>query len=244
MADILLDSALPPLELEVTVRFRSEFHIGTGHGIPGVVDDCTVRDGKGRLLIPGTTLKGVIRDACETVARLLDIQRCDGTLERSGRLCGINYAPDYGETCYLCNLFGNRGHEAKLRFGAARYNAKLEKLLADDRLPQVVRDRLAHPEWHNRIDRRLGRAQEDFLFAYELGLKTWEFTASITEVSLIPPDRRRRHLVLLLAGIRFVRELGGKRRAGKGECRLEPHLKTDTGEAVDTLIDRLKELRA
>jgi CRISPR/Cas system CSM-associated protein Csm3 (group 7 of RAMP superfamily) len=243
MVAIPLKSALPPLELEVKVRFWSEFHIGTGHAIPGVVDDCIVRDGKERLVIPGTTLKGVIRDACETVARLMNIQHCDGTWGQGARLCGINFPPEDGAACYICNLFGNRGHEAKLRFGPGRYDPKLEKLLVDDRLPSAVRDRLARAEWHNRIDRELGRAQEDFLFSYELGLKTWEFTASILEVSPIPADQRRRHLILLLAGIRFVRELGGKRRAGKGQCCLEPELKLETDETVDALIGRLKELR-
>lgn len=242
MTAIPLDSPLPPFELEVKVKFRSEFHIGTGHGIPGVVDDCTVRDSQGRLLIPGTTIKGIIRDACETVARFINIQHCHGTLERSGRLCGINYTSAYGEACSLCNLFGNRGHEAKVRFEAARYDATLEKFLAHDRLPQLVRDRQVHAQWHNRIDRQLGRAQEDFLFAYELGLRTWEFTASISEVSPIPSSQRRRHLILLLAGIRLVRELGGKRRAGKGECTFTPFLKMETNETVDELLDRLKEL--
>ncbi len=246
MVSTPLDAPLPPLELEIMVEFQSEFHIGTGHSIPGVVDDRIVRDSKGRLLVPGTTLKGVIRDATETVARLLNIQRCDGTLEPGGRgrLCGINYTPAYGRTCYLCTLFGNRGHEAKLRFGAARYDPKLGEVLADNRLSQIVRDRLARPEWHNRIHRDLGRAQEDFLFSYELGTKTWEFSAPITEVSLIPPELRRRHLLLLLAGIHLVRELGGKRRAGKGECRLKPHLKMATDETVSELLDRLKELGA
>jgi len=226
----------------VRVEFLSEFHIGTGHGVPGVVDDCLARDGHGRPLIPGTTLKGVIRDACETVARLLNMERCDGTLKRRGSLCGINYSPAYGEACYLCNLFGNRGNEAKLRFGAARLSDRLERLLADDRLTQAVRDRLARPEWHNRIDRELGRAQEKFLFAYELGVKTWEFAAPISEVSPIPPDQRRRHLVFLLAGLHFVRELGGKRRAGKGECRLKPRLRMDPGETIGELLERIKEL--
>ena len=50
------------------LTFESDWHIGTGAGIPGSVDRQVLRDGDGLPYVPGKTLTGILRDAAEWVA--------------------------------------------------------------------------------------------------------------------------------------------------------------------------------
>jgi CRISPR-associated protein Csx10 len=61
-----------PASFEVTLRFLSDWHIGTGQGRLGSVDAEVRRDGDDLPFVPAKTLVGVWRDACESVADVLD----------------------------------------------------------------------------------------------------------------------------------------------------------------------------
>ena len=51
--------------IEIQLTFCSDWHIGTGGGVPGVSDRAILRDEKGFLYIPGRTLRGILRDMHE-----------------------------------------------------------------------------------------------------------------------------------------------------------------------------------
>lgn len=153
--------------------------IGSGLGVRGVIDNGLIRDSHGRLFIPGTTLKGVIRDACEDIVDGLNIPRCNGTAAGQGLLCGVNRP---GETCLLCLIFGTPAAEALFRFQAARRRDALHDLLGEEELAPV-REAFTRVEAHNRIDRVTGTAQEDFLFSYELGKKSEPFSAKVVQIA-------------------------------------------------------------
>lgn len=57
---------------ELTVHTLGDWHVGAGHGIPGGADAVVRRDEGGLPYVPGTTLTGLLRDACLTVAVALD----------------------------------------------------------------------------------------------------------------------------------------------------------------------------
>ena len=50
------------------LKFNSDWHIGSGTGIPGNVDSQVLRDEDGFPYVPGKTLTGILRDAAEWIA--------------------------------------------------------------------------------------------------------------------------------------------------------------------------------
>ena len=56
----------------LSIRFTSDWRVGTGGGDPGGVDERARRDGSGLPVVPAKTLTGIWRDGCERVARALD----------------------------------------------------------------------------------------------------------------------------------------------------------------------------
>ena len=61
------------LKIEYDLTFTTPFHCGTGIR-EGVIDRTVVRDDEGYLYVPGSTIKGVLRERCEQLARLYDQQ--------------------------------------------------------------------------------------------------------------------------------------------------------------------------
>ena len=55
------------------IFFESDWHIGSGAGIPGGVDRMVVRDWEGFSFILGKTFTGILRDSAEFVASTRDV---------------------------------------------------------------------------------------------------------------------------------------------------------------------------
>ncbi len=200
-----------------SVEFKSDYHIGSGFGISGVVDDILVKDSKGRLFIPGGTFKGIIRDACEDLANALNIPMCDGTVAGGKRMCGVNRK---GDICLLCLIFGTEVLPSHFRFQSARRRDAVSELMGDERMSPFL-PALSRVEAHNRINRHTGTAAEKHLFAYELGRKSEPYQAGIFQIQAFDTEAQEKDaFALLVAGMRFVMRMGGKRRRGKGRCRL------------------------
>jgi CRISPR-associated protein Csx10 len=199
------------------VNFKSDYHIGSGLGISGVVDDTLVKDSKGRLFIPGGTLKGIIRDAGEDLANALHISTCDGTVADGKKMCGVSCNSD---TCLLCLIFGTEVIPSHFRFQSARRRDAISELMGDENVGPTLQA-LSRVEAHNRIDRHTGTAAEKLLFAYELGRKSEPYQAGIFQIRPFDTEAQEKDaFALLVAGMRFVMRMGGKRRRGKGRCRL------------------------
>jgi len=227
------------------VDFKSDYHIGSGFGIAGVVDDTLVKDAKGRLLIPGKTLKGIIRDACEDLVNAFHIPElvCNGTVANGGKMCGVNRS---GNTCLLCLIFGSEAIPSHFRFQSARRRDAVGDLMGEEEMSSALQA-LSRIEAHNCIDRDTGTATEKLLFAYELGRKTESYEAGIFQIRPFDSsDREKETFALLVAGMRFVMRLGGNRRRGKGRCRLriEGQVRGKYNEQYnwEDLIDHLPEL--
>ena len=61
------------------VIFESDWHVGSGAGIPGHLDSQVLRDGNGLPFVPGKTLTGILRDAAEWVAHARDAHEKDNS---------------------------------------------------------------------------------------------------------------------------------------------------------------------
>src|SRR3989442_11350873 len=67
------------IHIAYTIVFETPFHCGTGIR-EQLLDRTIVRDSRGYLYVPGTTFKGVLREHCEQLARLYEIDASMGKL--------------------------------------------------------------------------------------------------------------------------------------------------------------------
>src|SRR5260370_37610457 len=56
------------IQIDYTLQFLTPFHCGTGTRV-GIIDRTVARDSNGKLYVPGSTLKGVLREYCEQLSR-------------------------------------------------------------------------------------------------------------------------------------------------------------------------------
>ncbi|CAM3082438.1 RAMP superfamily CRISPR-associated protein [Skermania piniformis] len=66
---------MPDLTFDITITFRSDWHIGTGTGQHGSVDRVIVTDEIGLPYVPAKTAVGMLRDGAEIAASALDNSR-------------------------------------------------------------------------------------------------------------------------------------------------------------------------
>jgi CRISPR-associated protein Csx10 len=201
----------PLLSTATTVRIttESDWHIGTGHGIPGSLDAVVRRDDDGLPYVPGTTLTGVVRDACLTVARALDGE--DEPLWQQWHRVMFGDAGDR-----LVGRSERRLAPAAVTFGPARLPEPLRHRVREDGLVDVttsVRVSVA-------IDPDSGRAKPHALRFTEVAVGGLPLTAGV-HLDLAEGDDARVAVSALLAlGCGWCTELGGDRRRGLGRVIL------------------------
>ncbi len=57
---------------KIQIEFKSDWHIGTGIGLPGTSDDMLLRDNNDYPFIPGRTIKGILRNTHEQFLSRMD----------------------------------------------------------------------------------------------------------------------------------------------------------------------------
>lgn len=191
------------IELELTIPMGSRWHSGSGEGSL-LTDRLTRRDARDRPFIPGSTLKGVIRESCERLARLVGFPSSTDPHQvdiRKGRVFQSFEKTDSP----VDRLFGNKRIAGGLFFRDARLPDPPE-------LPNCTRNRIARY-------RALGTARQGHLFSTEYA-PAHSFRTRI--------DGWHRDLVvfgeeyppfaygLLLAGILAVERIGGDKSTGAG----------------------------
>lgn len=190
------------------LTFQSDWHIGSGAGIPGSVDRQVLRDEGGFPYVPGKTLTGILRDAAEFVA---------GT--RGGRWEDVLNGLFGDQTETHGGREGSKARGAKIGAGSAELDGNIRKyLLAFSRsnadLNIIAPLFSVHPGV--KIDRETGRAMDDHLFSTERARRDCVLYAPVLFMEELNGDERK----LLDDAVKAVRHIGGKRRRGAGECRL------------------------
>lgn len=214
-----------PETFVMKLRFDSDWHVGSGVGRPGSIDRLVRVDPSGYPFVPGKTITGVWRDACELVARGLD----DG---RVGPWCRwVDYV--FGRQAR--DASGEATTPAQLSVRPARLSENLRVALhAKGRL----RSALTFVKWSVAIDPRSGRARDRFLRQIEMARLGLRLEAPCTLA--LPDESREIATALLAAGTRMVDRLGGKRRRGAGRCRLViDALEGDVLEDCISLLERI-----
>ncbi|WP_250282161.1 MULTISPECIES: RAMP superfamily CRISPR-associated protein [unclassified Frankia] len=233
------------LTLELTLHMDSDWHCGTGLGIPGGVNKLVNTDHDGLPFVPGKTLTGVWRDACELAAAALDSS--PAPLPAPAAPTGATG----GWHAWVEFLFGSQPalsvggppseeqpRPAALSVRPARYPAALAAALRPDSR-RALRDAATFVRPGVKIDPDTGRAAEKFLRFEQMARCGVQLTARATlagwsgsprpdeaghgtgrEAGLDDEGRWAAAAVLLL-GARLVESVGGKRRRGAGRCRLD-----------------------
>lgn len=212
------------LTLEIT--FLSDWHVGQGSGRPGAIDRLVRRDADGLPYVPARTLLGVWRDSAESLAAALD-------------LCGATTA----WTTLVSQLFGD---QPALR-GATRCEPGRIRLTPARVLPEALRQALANPALRDgltftspsvRVDPKTGAAEDDKLYFTELCPAGATLRAEAELLSLAELEEGAIELLFLAASAEGVRAIGGKRRRGRGACRVRVAEVEGATEALFAAIER------
>lgn len=222
-----------------TIETIDPIHIGTANeGLdPTQVDDPVIKDASGKPIIPGSSLKGVIRSTFETVMRGIGEEVCD-VFEQKKDVCitdeflkeiaGRGMSPEvqakliYEKSCCVCRLFGGRGFASKLQFKDCTF--------IGDKCIYEYRDGVG-------IDRETGAAKQGVKYDYEIVPKGSKFRFYMTADNLdsSTDSNQKKYLDYL---IRLLESgelcIGGKTSRGLGRIKL---IGTDIKEIT---LDSLK----
>lgn len=207
------------LHLGLTISFASKWHCGSGEGSL-ITNRLISRDSRNCPFIPGSTLKGVIREQCEKLSRTLGFPSPPDIHSKSltdpGKFIPLKSVPSPVD-----EIFGNNFEEGGLFFRDAR--------LAPE-AAQILRGHDSWAQTRTQRHRFLGTVKEGHLFSTEYALEAWEPDNALKFTTII--DGYHRHLktyenylpyayYLLVLGIMSVERLGGDKSTGAGEVKIE-----------------------
>lgn len=178
------------------IEFQSDWHIGTGAGIPGSVDRQVLRDPQGLPYVPGKTLTGILRDAAEFVADV----RGGNAIDLPSKIFG---AQSESDSCAMA---------AKIGISSAEFPGEIRDYILRNDLTSA----LFHVQPGIKIDNETGCAQEDHLFSLEKVRRDCVLYAEVVFMEELSDDEMK----LLDDAVKAVRRIGGKRRRGAGLCNL------------------------
>jgi CRISPR/Cas system CSM-associated protein Csm3 (group 7 of RAMP superfamily) len=232
------------VQIEYELRFNSAFHFGTGlRG--GLVHRLVARDADGFLYVPGSTLKGTLRERCEQLAQLFDLQitspHTEDWREANRR------DPDI-----VTRIFGSRFTPGQLYFDDAQMSKSTRELFETDQDHLKSKFKAWQVERRTQVSlsRATRTAQSGLLFTSEYGVSSLSFVGSIVGLLAGFPldsdegDKGTYSLLLLLAGLKSLDRLGGSKSGGAGQiacqltdCKVDGHV-----VLPNDLIERLDEL--
>ena len=183
------------------VEFQSDWHIGSGAGIPGSVDRQVLRDSQGFPYIPGKTLTGILRDAAEFIAEI----RGDSYKNLPSELFGNQPETHGGE---------NDTAAKKAKIGVS--SAEISKDIRDYIFENDLKSALFYVQPGIKISPLTGCTEKEHLFFIEKVRRECVLYAEVIFFQELSEIENK----LLNDSVKAVRRLGGKRRRGAGECKL------------------------
>jgi len=229
------------LKIEYTLSFATPFHFGTGIR-EGLIDRTVVRDESGYLYVPGSTLKGVLRERCEQLERFYENAQGTGTVQSPHDADAALLGLGHGNPTMVTRIFGSQNRPGRLFFDDARQNKEdLLQYESQDRAVQAQEDKQKRLEKGRykglqvdvstqvRMNRPTRTAVAGALYTSEYGTHDLAFQGVIQgwlECSAIDADNNTAlqgvsptySLLLLLAGLHMFDAIGGNKSSGKGRC--------------------------
>lgn len=196
--------------LTYLLKFQSPFHCGTGL-TNGLIDRSVQKDKEGYLYVPGSTIKGVLRETCEYLARTLipDVAVRDPH-EKDDAVKSFSEEPDIVEC-----IFGSGYREGSIFFDNAcmTWESKEYRFMQTENRTQT------------RLSRLTGTVISGALYSSEFGISGLEFEGKIHGwlegvSNPFSDDLPGSYpLYLLIAGLSMTNRIGANRSTGMGYCQ-------------------------
>lgn len=232
------------INIDYRIQFETPFHFGTGLR-RGLLDRSVCRDADDYLYVPGSTLKGVLREKCEQLARLFDLSAVSPHNDQAAMMA---YFSD--DTDIVDRIFGSRYKPGELYFDNATLTAEDQELFNSKDSKEIPK-RYIHLQTETRtqtsISRVLGTVREQALFQSEFGIKTLCFKGEIyghLEGFHIDENLWSYSLLLLVAGIYVNNRIGANKSMGMGRysCEILSLAVNDVSIDVANLLENLQAL--
>ncbi len=196
------------------LTFESAFHFGTGMR-GGLIDRLVARDADDFLYVPGSTLKGVLRERCEQLAGLFDLEATSPHVEAWSE--ANRRDPDI-----VARIFGTRFSPGSVYFDDAPMADDDRALFEADEAKRKDAFKAWQTEQRTQvaISRRTRTAQHGMLYTSEYGIRDLHFEGEIvgtlTGFPLGSLEKGTYSLLLLLAGLKSLERIGGSKSTGAG----------------------------
>jgi CRISPR/Cas system CSM-associated protein Csm3 (group 7 of RAMP superfamily) len=211
------------LDLPLMITVKGPLHIGTGYD-RGLTQRTMARDAQGNVYIPGASLKGKVRNACEDLARRCDLTVC-GLPRVAEAPKTTNHQP---ERCLVCRVFGASGGNVpdgrRLFWHDAHLTEEWHRETTVRGRPEAWPVGQTMARTQVQLSRARGMAAEDRLYTSEFTARGLEFVGRVSGWLMATPcsaDTGYYEVNLLLAGLRLVETLGGGRSRGAGHCQIK-----------------------
>ncbi len=211
------------IEIGLKVTLDTPFSIGTGAMADSIADKPLIKNAEGWPIIPGSSLKGLIRHECERIIRSLiptfdDQWSCRPPLAQN--MCKT------GSICPVCRIFGSPWYPAPIIFDDLVLATENEE--PPRAWKELHRLRKTNLRFGVGINRSRNVVAEDLLYAAETFAPP---QALVYQGRIWGTLGERREVALLLAGLQSASAIGGDRSRGLGWCQIEVALTLD-GQSV------------
>lgn len=218
------------LKIEYDLSFATPFHFGTGIR-EGVIDRTVVRDDGGYLYVPGSTIKGVLRERCEQLARLYDQPGIASPHDAKAAVQQLGNS----KPSMVTRIFGSHNVPGRLFFDDARQDEEeLHQYDSGEREGKgKYRSLQVNVSTQVRLERPTRTAVPGALYTSEFGSRDILFKGIILgwlecisiDMHVIQAEMGQSSgmtptysLLLLLAGLQMLEWIGGNKSTGKGHC--------------------------
>ena len=216
------------IQLSYNLTFTMPFHCGTGLRV-GLIDRTIVRDHHGYLYVPGSTIKGVLREQCERLARLYEVldEEMQEHIVSPHDTEKALWMQGYPHTM-ITRIFGSQSYPGQLFFDDARQTNDIKRQYDSKERGDKGKGKYKGTQvdlyTQARLDRPTRTAVRGALYTSEFGSKDLTFKGNITgwlACTTIEDleDGPTYSLLLLLAGMHLLDRLGGNKSVGKGQCQ-------------------------